>query len=84
MTPDDATALELFIKDHDTRFEPTARLGGEGATVALKEPRNGTQLEPVRSVEEYGARFIEARDPGPTIRGAWERWVAQRCEASGQ
>ena len=44
----------------------------------LTRPEDGTQADPVYRVEEYGARYVEGADPGPTIQGAWERWIAAR------
>ena len=77
MTTEQAQALRQWIKDHDTRFE--ASVSGEGADVAveLRPPGEGTPVERVESAAQYGERFIEAHDPGPTIREAWERWKAE-------
>lgn len=73
MNRSEAEALVLFIKDHDTRATP-AVMGEEGESfVQLTDP-SGAVLEPIRSVAEYHERFIAARDPGPTIRAAWEKW----------
>jgi hypothetical protein len=74
MSNDEAEALRRFIKDHDTRFE--ASVSGEGgrASVELRSLEEGAPLERVESIEQYRESFIDAHDPGPTIREAWEKW----------
>jgi hypothetical protein len=74
MTTDDAQALRQFIKDHDTRFEATVSGEGADAAVELRSLEEGAPLERVESIEQYRHRFIEAHEPGPTIREAWEKW----------
>ena len=79
MTRDEAAALEQFVKDHDTRFEAQVSADGADASLLLRDPRDGTQLEPVRSSDEYRARFIAGCDPGPTIRESFEKWLGERA-----
>ena len=74
MTIDDANALEQFIKDHDTRMKPSAVDCGEKSYVALVQHRDGSELEPIRSMDEYRERFVESGSAGPTIRESWEKW----------
>jgi hypothetical protein len=71
MDADEAAALEQFIKDHDTRYVPTANADG---SVLLKQVSDGQEVT-VHSVAEYEAEFIKGRDPGPTIKAAWEKWM---------
>lgn len=73
MSKSEAEALALFIKDHDTRWQPS--VGGEGGEsyVQLTGP-DGKEQEPIRSVAAYEEEFITSRDPGPSIRAAWEKW----------
>ncbi len=74
MTLDVAQALKQFIKDHDTRFEASVSGEDDDASVELRSLGDGVTLERVESWAQYGERFIQSRDPGPTIRAAWERW----------
>ncbi len=76
----EADALEQFINDHDTRYQAKAMDDDPECYVLLTRPEDGTQLDPVYHVEEYGSRHIEPSDPGPTILHAWERWIAARSE----
>lgn len=83
MTREEASSLVQFIKDHDTRFEATAMDQDGESYVLLTEPVEGKRLDPVYAVEEYRQRHIDAADPGPTIREAWERWRAASREDGG-
>ena len=74
MTHEEARALAQFIKDHDKRFEATARTEGPGGSVLLIRTSDGTALEPVVSTAQYKAEQIDQNDPGPTVRAAWEEW----------
>lgn len=71
MDADEAAALVQFIKDHDTRYVPSA---SEDGSVMLKQTSDGQETT-VHSVAEYEAQFISGRDPGPTIKAAWEKWM---------
>jgi hypothetical protein len=77
MKKSDADALEMFIRDHDTRFVPKAMGEGEDASVLLKRNDDGVELT-VRTVEEYGRDYIDALHPGPTIEEAWGKWMAEQ------
>ena len=74
MTIADANALEQFIKDHDTRMKASAVDCGAESYVALVQHRDGSELEPVRSMEDYQKRYVESSSAGPTIRESWEKW----------
>ena len=78
MTSEQAAALEQFIKDHDTRFLAKAVTDGDDVRVELTKPQDGANVEPVRSLDEYSSRYVYSGDPGPTIREAWEKWIAPR------
>jgi hypothetical protein len=78
MTGEEANALERFINDHDTRYQAKAMSDDEKYWVLLTSPTDGTQLDPIDEVQQYGERHIEPADPGPTIRGAWDKWLASR------
>lgn len=71
MDADEASALEQFIKDHDTRYVPSATADG---AVLLKHTSDGQEVT-VRSIAEYEAEFMKGRDPGPTVKEAWEKWM---------
>lgn len=76
MTEGEARALAEFVKDHDKRFEAKARPDGESSTILLMSASDGTPLEPITGITEYGQALIESDDPGPTVRAAWEAWEA--------
>ena len=76
MTNEEASALVQFIKDHDTRYQATAMADDGECYVLLTRPEDGTRLDPVYTVEEYGEQHIDRMDSSPTIRDAWERWFA--------
>lgn len=78
MTESEARALAEFVKDHDKRFEAKARPDGDGSTVLLTSASDGTPLEPITNIAEYGRAQIEGDDPGPTVRAAWEAWRLRR------
>jgi hypothetical protein len=80
VTKEDADALEQFINDHDTRFQAKAMTGDPECYVLLTRPEDGTQLDLIYHVAEYGTQHIEPSDPGPTILHAWERWTSARSE----
>ena len=73
MTHQEGSALAEFIKDHDTRYEAKAMTDDAEAYVLLTQPEDGTQFDPVYTIESYGHQYIERVDPGPTIRTAWDR-----------
>jgi len=76
MTHEDALRLAEFVKDHDKRFEAKAKTDDpESSHVLLTRASDGTTLEPITSIDEYRAQLIEADDPGPTVRAAWEKWL---------
>ncbi len=77
MTREEAEALELWIHDHDTRFEAKAMRNDEDY-VLLTRPEDGTRLPPVYSIEAFGTQYIEQDGPSPTIREKWEAWRAER------
>ena len=76
MTHEDAQRLAEFVKDHDKRFEAKAKTDGEAGDshVLLTLASDGTSLEPITSIEQYREQLIEADDPGPTVKAAWEKW----------
>ncbi len=80
MTQEDALRLAEFVKDHDKRFEAKAKTdasesdGAGDSHVLLTCVADGTTLEPITSVDQYQAQLIDADDPGPTVRAAWEKW----------
>jgi hypothetical protein len=71
MDAEEAAALEQFIKDHDTRYVASAMPDG---AVLLKQTSEGQEVT-VHSIAEYEAQFIKGRDPGPTIKEAWGKWM---------
>jgi hypothetical protein len=75
MSPEEAAALERFIRDHDTRFTPAA--GGEGADAYVLLKKSDGEETTVHSAAEYREKFIEAASPGPTIEEAWAKWMPQ-------
>jgi|GEM_PF-2536637 len=77
MTHDEAAALATWINDHDTRFKAKPSIDNTEPSVQLTKPEDGTQLDPIYTVEDYGAHYIEQTDPSPTIRDKWETWLAQ-------
>jgi hypothetical protein len=77
MTSDEANALVHWVKDHDTRFEATAKTDHEGSYVLLIHGEERTQFAPVRQIEEYSARYIDTAETGPTIREHWQRWLPE-------
>lgn len=75
MTQEDALRLAEFVKDHDKRFEAKAKTDDAGSShVLLTRASDGTTLDPITSIDQYRAQLIEADDPGPTVREAWEKW----------
>jgi len=76
MTHEDAQRFAEFVKDHDKRFEAKAKTDDEGSDshVLLTRASDGMALEPITSIDQYRAQLIEADDPGPTVRAAWEKW----------
>jgi hypothetical protein len=77
MSHEEADALTEFIKDHDKRFEAKARMEGGDSSVLLTLVSDGVPLAPIVSIEQYRSEQIEANDPGPTVRTAWEAWSAR-------
>jgi hypothetical protein len=75
MDASEAEALELFVKDHDTRFVPKAMSGENGHYLLLKNPNGGEEVT-VQSVAEYERDYIRGKDVGPTVREAWGKWRA--------
>ncbi len=84
MTNDQTNALAQWIKDHDTRFEATAKEDDEGSYVLLIQSEERKQLEPVRHIEEYSARYIDTGETGPTIREHWNRWLPEITGQQGK
>ncbi len=76
MTKEDAKRLAEFVKDHDKRFEAKAKTDdSEGDShVLLTRASDGTTLDPITSIDQYQSQMIEADDPGPTVKAAWEKW----------
>ncbi len=83
MTNDQTNALAQWIKDHDTRFEATAKEDDEGSYVLLIQSEERKQLQPVRQIEEYSARYIDTGETGPTIREHWDRWLPEITKRQG-
>lgn len=76
MTKEDTLRLAEFVKDHDKRFEAKAKTEDPAeCRVLLTRASDGKTLEPVTSIDQYRAQLIEADDPGPTVRAAWEKWL---------
>lgn len=75
MTREEAAALVQFVKDHDTRYEATAVDRDAESFVQLSRSEDGTRLDPIYSIEQYGTRHIEAPEATPTICEAWEQWL---------
>ncbi len=84
MTSDQANALVQWIKDHDTRFEATEKEDHEGSYVLLTESEERKQLELVRHIEEYGARYIDTGETGPTIREHRNCWLPEMTGRQGK
>jgi hypothetical protein len=81
MTQAEAQALETWIHDHDTRFEAKAMTNDGEHFVQLTAPEDGTVLPPVRSIEDYGAQYIEQGESTPTIREKWTSWLQERTNS---
>lgn len=58
MTREEALALQLWIHDHDTRYEAKAVEDGENY-VQLTRPDNGKRLPSIRSIDAHGDQYIE-------------------------
>jgi hypothetical protein len=76
MTSEEASALALFVKDHDTRFLAKASGEGDDAVVEITS-HTGDSHPPVRSIAEYQERYI-APAGSPTIQAAWDKWHPER------
>lgn len=75
MEKEEAMRLAQFIKDHDKRFEASAKTDElDSNYVLLTRVSDGTTLEPITRMDQYQHRLIEDDDPGPTVRAAWENW----------
>ena len=76
MTKEDAQRLAEFVKDHDKRFEAKAKTDDEAGDshVLLTLASDGTTREPITSINQYRTELIEADDPGPAVKAAWEKW----------
>ena len=74
MNEDEARRLAEFVKDHDKRFTAKAQTESGQSHVLLTRVSDGAALDPVTSREDYAARFLNAEDPGPTVRAAWDKW----------
>ena len=76
-----------FIKDHDKRFEAKAKSEVKTAmartlTCLLTRADDGTTLPPITQIAQYHAEWIEASDPGPTVRAALGPLAPQRSTNS--
>jgi hypothetical protein len=80
MSWEQAESLVEFVKDHDKRFSAKAKTDDEpDCWVLLVRASDETELPPVSDLEQYRADHIEGDDPGPTVRAAWEKWLAERA-----
>jgi hypothetical protein len=79
----DALRLAEFVKDHDKRFEAKAKTDDPADShVLLTRASDGTTLNPITSLDQYREQQIEADDPGPTVRAAWEKWLGASSVAA--
>ena len=83
MTKAQAAHFAEFIKDHDKRFEAKAKPDGDDSAVLLTLASDGTVLAPVTDIAEYQRLLLDADDPGPTVRAAWEKWQSKEQAHGG-
>lgn len=77
MNEQEARALALWIKDHDTRFIANVANTKNTWTVTLTDQDGGEQ-EPASSLADYKSRFVDVPTCAPTIREKWERFETSR------
>lgn len=71
-------ALAEFVHDHDKRFAAAPEGAGDSSTVLLTLVADGAPLPLVGSWDDYEAAYIDADNPGPTVREAWKAWRARQ------
>jgi hypothetical protein len=81
MNEQQAHALAEFVKDHDKRYKAKAHPDADRSTVVLTLAADGTTLPPIHDWVEYQQTYIDAHDPGPTVREEWEAWLEAHASA---
>ncbi len=83
MTREEAEALEMWIKDHDTRFQANVMTDAADYVVQLTSPEDGTRLPAISRIADYGAQHIEQGTASPTIREKWQAWRSAQTDHKG-
>ena len=78
MSEHDARALAEFVHDHDKRFAAKAHPDADQSMLLLTLIADGTSLPLVPEWSEYERLYMDADNPGPTVRAAWDKWRARQ------